>query len=152
MPRRKLCRNLQGPPCCGSFKPKGIPSRFLKVVTITLDEYESIRLADYENLEHEEASLKLGVSRSVFTRLVDAARKKVAIAIVEGCELTIDGGEYHFENKHFRCLGCYHLFDLPLNSDDPTECPKCKSINLENLNTSYGIAGKCKRHAHGTDI
>jgi uncharacterized protein len=152
MPRRKMCRNLKGPPCCNSFKPKGIPARFLKSVTMTLDEYESIRLADYKNLEHEEASSKLGISRSVFTRLVDAARKKVAQALVEGCELIIEGGEYHFEKKYFRCLKCYHLFEVNINDADPVKCPKCFSENIDNINAYFGMHGQCHRHGRNFNI
>jgi predicted DNA-binding protein (UPF0251 family) len=150
MPRRKKCRNLEGPPCCNGFKPKGIPAVFLKKVVLSLDEFESIRLADYLNLEHEEASQKLGISRSVFTRLVDGARKKVSKVLVEGCELVIEGGEYHFENKIFRCKDCYHLFSVKINVEDPAQCPKCSSVNMDNLNVSFGMKGQC--HRHGKDI
>jgi len=151
MPRRKKCRNLEGPPCCNSFKPKGIPAIYLKKVTISLDEYESIRLADHLNMEHEEASLKMGISRSVFTRLVDGARKQVAKALIEGSELVIEGGEYHFEKKIFRCLECYNLFETGLNKKDPAICPKCSSTNIDNLNKSFGLKGQCKRHGHAMD-
>ena len=146
MPRLKKCRILRGPPLCNGFKPRGIPARFIKTVSISLDEYESIRLADYENLEHEEASKRLGVSRSVFTRLVDGARKKVAQALVEGAELTIEGGDYHFQKKAFRCLDCYNVFEVNINDPDPAKCPNCSSTNMDNLNTYFGGRGQCFRH------
>lgn len=152
MPRRKKCRMLQGPPCCSGFKPKGIPARFLNTVIITLDEYESIRLADYLNLEHEEAAEKLGISRSIFTRLVDGARKKVAQALIDGCELAIEGGEYHFSQKHFRCLTCFYLFKTAISDADPADCPKCHSSNIDNLNLYFGMNGQCHRHGHNYNL
>ncbi|MBN1501375.1 MAG: DUF134 domain-containing protein [Spirochaetes bacterium] len=148
MPRRKKCRNLQGPPGCNSFKPKGIPGKFLKKVIISLDEYESIRLADYDNLDHEGAAVKLGVSRSVFTRLVDTARKKVAVALIEGCELSIEGGEYHFQKKYFRCMQCYRISETGIDNNDLTDCPYCGSYNMHNLNTDFGLKGQCRRHGY----
>jgi predicted DNA-binding protein (UPF0251 family) len=151
MPRKKRCRNLEGPPCCSGFKPKGIPARFLDKVVVSLDEYESIRLADYMNLEHEEASVRLGVSRSVFTRLVDGARKKVGRALIEGAELVIEGGEYHFQKKLFRCLECYHLFDTGIDDPDVEQCPKCSSERIDNLNKYFGTRGQCQRHGIGSD-
>ncbi len=146
MARMKRCRTLQGPPVVQSFKPRGIPTTDLRTVTMTLDELEGIRLADHEDLEHEEAARRLGVSRSVFTRLVDGARKKIAAVLIEGCELKIEGGDYHFENKRFRCQDCQHLVEIPLEEPDPQRCPTCGSFLLANLNLSFGLKGQCRRH------
>ncbi len=146
MPRNKKCRMLNAPPCCSRFKPAGIPGRFLEKVVITLDEYESIRLADFLNLEHEEASGKMGISRSIFTRLVQTARQKVARAIVEGCELVIEGGEYHFQNKSYRCTDCSFIESLKMEETIPEACPFCGSGNILNLNDQFGGKGHCRRH------
>lgn len=151
MPRRKNCRKLYGPPCCSGFKPRGIPSKHLNKVNLTLDEYEAIRLADHLNLEHIDASEKMGVSRSIFTRLVKGARVKVAKALIEGCELVIDGGEYHFERKFFKCGNCNHIIDLEIESKTPLKCPKCESPNLTNINKQFGMKGQCKRHGLGLE-
>lgn len=146
MSRMKRCRNVQAPPLFQSFKPRGIAIAALRTVTITLEELEGVRLADHEDLEHEEAATRLGVSRSVFTRLLDGARKKIATALVEGCELRIEGGDYHFENKRFRCEDCQHLFEADLESADPIGCPDCASPRLTNLNLTFGLRGHCRRH------
>jgi uncharacterized protein len=146
MPRIKKCRRLEGPPLCNAFKPRGIPTRFIKTVSINLDEYEAIRLADHQDLEHEEASKLLGVSRSVFTRLLDGARKKLAQAIIEGTELIIEGGDYHFQKKTYRCLDCYNVFEVNINDPDPANCPKCSSTKIDNLNNYFGGRGQCFRH------
>lgn len=39
------------------------------------------------------AATQMGISRQTFGRIVDAARKKVATALVEGIALRIEGGE-----------------------------------------------------------
>ena len=56
------------------YKPFGIPRRELDSVTLLFEEYEAIKLADYENLTQEEAALKMNISRPTFTRLYDKAR------------------------------------------------------------------------------
>ncbi len=149
MPRPKQCRIIEGPPRCEGFKPKGIPSRLVKKIILSIDEYESIRLADHLGLEHEEASKRIGISRSVFTRLVERARTKVANALVEGCELVIEGGEYHFETQCFRCNDCHYVMNVPMGEGQPEKCVQCGSTRIENLNEQYGLQGRCHRHGYG---
>ena len=65
-------------------------------VTLTLDEFESIRLMDYLCLTHDEASSMLNVSRTTVTEIYDQARKKIAKALAEGKSIVIDGGDYEY--------------------------------------------------------
>ena len=76
-----------------AFKPAGVPGRALEEVVLSLDEAESIRLADLEGLYQEAAAFRMGVSRQTFGRIVEAARRKVADAIINGKLLRIEGGE-----------------------------------------------------------
>jgi hypothetical protein len=62
------------------------------VIVMTLDELEAVRLADLDGLYQEQASEKMGVSRSTFSRIVEAAHRKVAQALVHGKALKIEGG------------------------------------------------------------
>jgi len=64
------------------FKPCGIKGIDLEKVVIYEDEMEAIRLADYEGLYQQEASHKMGISRTTFSRLVESARKKIADALL----------------------------------------------------------------------
>ncbi len=76
-----------------AFKPAGVPGRALEEVVLSLDEAESIRLADLEGLYQEAAALRMAVSRQTFGRIVESARRKVADAIINGKLLRIEGGE-----------------------------------------------------------
>jgi predicted DNA-binding protein (UPF0251 family)/predicted Fe-Mo cluster-binding NifX family protein len=76
-----------------AFRPAGVPGRALEEVVLSLDEAESIRLADLEGLYQEAAALRMAVSRQTFGRIVEAARRKVADAIINGKLLRIEGGE-----------------------------------------------------------
>jgi len=55
-----------------------------------LDEFEAIRLADYEGLYHEKAAEQMNISRSTFGRIIDNARSKVADTIINGKALQIE--------------------------------------------------------------
>jgi len=106
MPRPRKCRRVGRPPAFVCFKPKGIPFRSLHKVTLSLDEFEAIRLADNEGLEHAAAAERMNISRPTFTRLVEAARRKVARAVVEGAVLLIEGGAVEMDEDFCRCPRC----------------------------------------------
>ncbi len=74
------------------YKPRGIPMTELQCVELSVDEFEAIRLADCEHLYQEQAAERMNVSRQTFGRILDAARAKVADAIVHGKALSIQGG------------------------------------------------------------
>ena len=81
-------------PRASFFKPAGVPARVLEQVDLTVDELEALRLTDVEQLSHEEAAGRLGVSRQTVGRVVDSAHRKVADALVNGKALAIGGGPY----------------------------------------------------------
>jgi uncharacterized protein len=92
MPRPRQCRRVAQLPQATYYKPRGVPLLALEQVALTVDELEAIRLADLEGLYQEEAAQKMNVSRQTFGRIVEAARKKVADALVNGKALSIEGG------------------------------------------------------------
>ena len=119
MPRPPCCRRVEGKPAASIFKPAGIPTRDLDEVVMTLDEFEAVRLADLEGLYQEQASEKMGVSRSTFSRIVEAAHRKIADALVHGKALKIEGGPV-FDGTRRRCERCSEEWD------GPKDCPRCK--------------------------
>ena len=89
MSRQKKPRIIQGIPKVTVFKPQGVKIDPHDEVQLLLEEYESIRLCDYEDLFQEEAAERMGVSRPTLTRIYDRARKKVAKAFTEGKPIVI---------------------------------------------------------------
>jgi predicted DNA-binding protein (UPF0251 family) len=73
----------------------------LEVVVMSLDEFESVRLADLGGLYQEQAAEQMGVSRPTFSRIVESAHRKVADALVHGKALRIEGGPVQREGR--RC-------------------------------------------------
>lgn len=74
------------------YKPRGVPLSALQCVELAVDELEALRLADLEGLYQEEAAQRMNVSRQTFGRIIEAAHKKVADALVHGKALSIEGG------------------------------------------------------------
>ncbi len=132
---------VKEPPLIQFFKPIGVPFRYLTPVHLTLDEYEAIRLADHEGLDHTRASEKMGISRPTFTRLVERARRKVAQALVEGKSLIIDGGNYQFRHNLLHCTNCGFFARIDLGEETISSCPKCHSKKLQSLAKRFTSGG-----------
>jgi len=62
----------------------------LEEVTLSMDEIEAVRLADYEGLYHQDAAGKMKISRQTFGRIVGSARKKMAECLLKGKALKIE--------------------------------------------------------------
>lgn len=103
MPRPKCRRNICGIPDKNYFKPRGIPTVDLEEVTLSLDEFEAIRLADYELLYQEEAAARMNISRQTFGRIIEAAHQKIADVLLNGKALKIEGGEISLDESKPSC-------------------------------------------------
>ena len=76
------------------FKPAGVPMRDLKEVVLSVEEFEALRLSDFEKLSQSECAAKMNISQPTFNRLLSSAREKIAEALVEGKAIRIKGGNY----------------------------------------------------------
>lgn len=138
MKPRKI-RNVSLPPKVVFFKPHGIPLREIEIVNLTVDEYEAIRLADYESLKHYEAAKKMNISRPTFTRLLESAHKKISNTIVEGKAIRIEGGDFKFSDKVFQCIRCGQFQNLQAKENDKGKenktkhCINCSSDELKEI-------------------
>lgn len=130
MPRPKQNRTISTPPIMLGYKPFGIPKSELESVTLLFDEYESIRLLDYQGLNQEQAAELMSVSRPTLTRIYENARKTIAEAFVMGKMIVIEGGEVQFDRQWFRCKRCHKLVD---GLENHTRCRNCTSYNTDEL-------------------
>lgn len=145
MPRPQCNRIINEPPVFTGFKPMGVRNYKLQETTLTLDEFEAIRLTDYLKLSHEDAAKKMNISRPTFTRLIEKARFAMADFLINGKRLSITGGKIHFKNNVIECLDCKLIFRVEIEKK-VRECPKCKSANLENLAVGLGHGECCREH------
>ena len=101
-------------------------------VRLTVDERESIRLADLLGMSHEEAGKRMGVSRATFGRIVQRARKAVADALISGKAIKIEGGKYSItsEKRIFICRNCNNRWEELFGTGRPQNCPSCNDENF----------------------
>jgi uncharacterized protein len=90
MPRPRLCRRIRFRAKANYFKPSGIPMRNLKIVSLTHEEVEALRLKNVKNLDQNEAAEKMKTSQSTFQRILSSAYKKVSEALVNGNAIKIE--------------------------------------------------------------
>ncbi len=131
MPRPTKCRRVQYSPDYLIFNPAGVPARQLKEIDLTLDEFESIRLADLEGLYHVEAARKMNVSRQTFGNILSSAHNKIAEMLVHGKALTVKGGTISLKNERlFKCNDCGAKWSEPFGTGRPGYCQSCNSENI----------------------
>lgn len=94
MPRPCKRRRVCAEPSCGHFGPKDAPKAPGQTVTMTLDEFETIRLIDREGRNQEQCAVLMNVARTTVQAIYSSARGKLAECLVDGKELRIEGGDY----------------------------------------------------------
>lgn len=108
MPRPRKKRRVCTMPPCTSFGPQSGEQG--SQVKMTVDEYETIRLIDFEGLTQEQCADQMEIARTTAQAIYSSARKKLAQCIVNGLALVIEGGEYRVCNhREGHCgRGCRH--------------------------------------------
>jgi len=130
MSRPQKSRKICIPPKMHGFKPFGIAVFDNEPIVMTFDEYESIKLINYENMPQDEAADKMQVSRPTITRIYNGALKKIAQAFVEGKSILIAGGNFELEKEWYKCKNCYKLIE---GLENHTKCEGCKRFGREEL-------------------
>ncbi|MFT5387370.1 MAG: putative DNA-binding protein (UPF0251 family) [Candidatus Omnitrophota bacterium] len=81
--RRKKVRYVQKMPKTKTFSPRGTAGRPDEVL-LAIDQFEAIKLADYQGYNQSEGAVAMGISRASFGRIVRAGRRIIADALVNG--------------------------------------------------------------------
>ncbi len=120
MPRPRKCRRVCRLPQISVFAPAACESA--EEVAMEVDEYEAIRLIDWEGLTQEEAALQMAVARTTVQAIYNRARQKLADCLVNGRRLVIGGGEFSVCDRENSChrRGCCHRQDSCPREDN---CP-----------------------------
>ncbi len=132
MPRRRRLRRVVAPPGFKGFKPYGVFKSSEDKVELLYEEYEAIKLSDYDGLNHENAASLMGVSRPTFARIYESARKKIAQALVENKEIMSVYGNALLDKHWFLCKDCHARFTIPQSLTQQI-CALCSSKNIEPL-------------------
>jgi len=121
-------------PGAGFFKPAGVPANLLQGVCLSVEEIESIRLKDLEELEQKECAQRMHISRPTFHRILGSARGKLADALINGKAIQIEGGNFGLPQSRFRCNNDGHEWNVSfetLANGHPVSCPRCASMNIQ---------------------
>ena len=106
MPRPCKRRRVCFEPSCRLFMPEG-GSAGTPTITLTLDEFEAIRLIDHEGMSQEECAVSMNVARTTAQAIYGSARGKMAQALVNGLAIRIDGGDYILcDERNSACPSC----------------------------------------------
>ncbi len=103
MPRPPKWRKISFLPNLTYFKPAGVPLKKLEEVCIEVEELEAVRLKDLEGLDQENCANQMGISRATFHRIINAARAKIASALVEGKAIRLSKGQM---TENLLCQSC----------------------------------------------
>ena len=133
MPRRRRLRKVVSPPGFKGFRPYGSSRESAGFIELLYEEYESLKLADYNLMNHLEASKLMGVSRPTFARIYESARRKIAQALVESKEIRSVYGNAFIDKNWFVCDDCYVRFTIP-HRHKQRHCPMCRSERIELVN------------------
>jgi len=123
MARPKKCRRVCFMPDAIEFSPA---KNYEETITMTIDEFEALRLLDYEGLFQEQCALQMNVSRATITSIYDNARKKIADALVNGKRLIIEGGDISLCENSNQCCG--KCSDNRCGTCKSSTCKKSKGI------------------------
>lgn len=100
---RRICKE---PKYC-NFVLSDVESE--QTITLFVDEFETIRLVDYNKCTHEECAKLMDISRTTVTDIYENARYKIADAIINGKNLNISGGRYRLcdgTSVTCKCVNC----------------------------------------------
>lgn len=106
MARPKRCRKVCSLPRFREFLPQGEKREF---IILNVDEYECIRLIDKQGFSQEECASYMQVARTTVQQIYASARRKLAVALVDGLGIRIEGGDFRLcdgTEAHCGCGGC----------------------------------------------
>lgn len=129
MARPRNNSKIQIPPRIKGFNPQGYYAKPSKAIILNIEEYEVIRLLDYENLSQLEASKIIEISRPSLTRIYDRARKKIAQALIEARPIRIEGGKIVYDEHWYQCNKCKSHFSNP-EETEIAHCALCLSTDI----------------------
>lgn len=129
MPRPRRLRKVVAPPAFKGYKPYGTDTDETIPVELYYEEYEAVKLADYDQLNQLEASKIMGISRPTFARIYASARQKISKAFVESREIIAVFGHTFIDKDWFYCRQCQSRFNIPPKADHQ-HCPLCNSEDI----------------------
>jgi hypothetical protein len=99
---------------------------------------EAIRLKDVENLEQQQCADRMQISRQTFQRILGAARNKIAVALLKGKAIRIEGGNFELStvrNASYR-QSCRDSYE---ESGSMSSFPGCNTFKTEDITLKIAV-------------
>lgn len=145
MARPTRCRRVCAEPECAGFAPR--TETGAGEIVLTVDEYEVIRLVDYEKQTHEQCAAQMEISRTTVTEIYESARFKLSDILVNGKALAIAGGHYRVcRGDRTRGCGRNCRWSLQTNLSEKGESAMRIAVPYENgqVFQHFGHTGRMK--------
>ena len=97
--RPKKTRWIKCDPGERCFRPRCRPKGKLQGVILSLDEFETLRLCDLQELDQHAIALRMKVHRSTVSRILASARAKISDALVNFKAIKVEGGCCEIRSK-----------------------------------------------------
>ncbi len=156
MGRGKQLRKIHSTPIAAGFRPFGRCCNRSACVELLFDEYEALRLLDYEGKQQSEAADLMRVSRPTLTRIYMETRKKIATAIVEGRRLSITGGNANFSSYQSNKIDVVIMNQkIAVPTNDGVLCPhfgkapQVTIVTVEDGKVKETVVLEAPEHEHG---
>ena len=72
-------------------------------IVLKIEEIESIRLMDLENLDQQACADQMNIGRTTFQRIYKEARNKIADSLVHGKRLIVENDEFNSTTNNGHC-------------------------------------------------
>ena len=144
MPRPVKCRKIENLPRYTYFIPSGRKKCEVEEIILKVEEFEAMRLKDIEDLNQEECAERMEVSRQTFQNIIDSARKKIAMALMEGKAINISGGNYGRNVCQYECKSCNKAYEVKSEIDRKI-CPSCGSKEVVCIKKNVFCKKQCKK-------
>lgn len=106
MPRPRVGKKVCCLPQNELFGPLDMNSEQTETIVMSVEEYETIRLIDYERMTQEECAQHMKVARGTVQKLYNDARMKISKLLVDGSNVQIKGGDYLLYEEEEKARGC----------------------------------------------
>jgi predicted DNA-binding protein (UPF0251 family) len=154
MARQRCCGLVEEEPYCRRFTADDGGDTDL--IVLQVEELEAVRLKDLTGMDQSASAASMGLSRATFQRILQSARGKIALALVTGQTIMIQGGSYMVKNRKFQCQDCNHIWEVAPCSEGgkhgyEIECPQCGSMKKIKIaeDGQKHVCGGGHGHHHG---
>lgn len=127
-------RQISSPYSEVHFFPSGNNNSDADNILFLAEEYESVKLIDYEGLNQSQAAKLMRISRPTFTRIYKQARIKIATSLIEKKVLILSGVNIYFSDDWYKCQNCECIYNVVDKSKNDF-CPLCKSSDFNKIVT-----------------